>query len=86
MPYPHHATAYEATAMTSRGDVSTAPDAGMKEAKRTVAGCSRTNAGKTAQSRWYYKQKPKRKDEEKAVLEKNMVVFLGTLVRNQSLH
>ena len=35
----------------------TQPPEGWKEAERTAAGHSRANAGKTAQSRWYYKMK-----------------------------
>ena len=46
------------------------PAEGWKEAGRTVAGRSKTNVGKTPQSRWYYKQKSKKQYQEEVILEK----------------
>ena len=39
------------------------PAEGWKEAERTVAGRSKTSAGKTQQSSWNYKKKSKIQDQ-----------------------
>jgi len=45
------------------------PLKGWKEVERTASGYSKTNAGKTKQSRYYYEQKEKQKEEAKKELQ-----------------
>jgi len=44
--------------------------AGWKEAERQLPGHSKTNAGKTPQSRWHYAQRARKEEEEKVELQK----------------
>ena len=46
------------------------PEEGWKEAERQLTGLSRTNAGKTPQSRWYYSHKQRELDREKIQLQR----------------
>ena len=46
------------------------PAKGWKEAERTLAGYSKTNAGKTPQSRWNYKDRVKKQQAENTLLKK----------------
>jgi hypothetical protein len=47
------------------------PARGWKEVERTLPGYSKTNAGKTDQSRYYYRQKEKQKEEAKKELQQS---------------